>query len=167
MDKKEILEKLSEEVKEIPERDKSKFFGRFFVSIISALSQRLIRYEGYSVTRKILEREITEVGKRDAKDIMKIFSLQERTPDNVSKSLKIAALILGFKLEVLDGETVVKECPFAMMAKSVNEPLIAEICSWYCSGIATEILGEDYKWLGTHDITKDVPICFFKHIKRE
>jgi hypothetical protein len=166
MDKKELLAKLEKEVREIPEIDRNKFFGRVFTSIISTLSKRLIKYEGYSVTNTILQREITEIGRRDARDIIRIFGLKEKTPYNVSQALKIAALLLGYRLEVEDNETVVKECPFAMMAKEHKEPLITQICTWYCNGIAQEILGGEYVWEGVHDISKEVPICFFKRFKK-
>lgn len=162
----EELKRLEEKVKKLSEKERTKFFGKFFVGVISALMKRLIRYEGYSVTKSILKREVTEIGKRDAKNIMKIFGIKEKNPENVSRSLKLAALVLGFKLEVIGDETYVKECPFAVMAKETNEPLLTEICDWYCNGMVREIVGEEYFWEGFHNINKEVPECYYKAVKR-
>ncbi|MEM5801931.1 MAG: hypothetical protein QXQ18_00900 [Candidatus Aenigmatarchaeota archaeon] len=167
MDKLELLRQLQQEIKKLPEKDRNRFFGKFFVSIISALTKRLIKYEGYSATHTILQREINAIGRRDAKEIVKVFGINDKTPESVSKVLKIAALLLGYELDVENGETIVKECPFAVMARETKEPRIAEICSWYCNGIAEEILGPSYLWKGYHDYQKDIPKCYFKAVKRK
>lgn len=163
----EELKLLEEKVKKVSESERTRFFGKFFVSIISALMKRLIKYEGYSITKTIIKREITEIGKRDAKNIMKIFGIKEKSPENVSRALKLAALVLGFKLEVVGDETYIKECPFAVMAKETNEPLLTEICDWYCNGMVQEIVGENYYWKGFHDINKKIPECYYKPVRRE
>jgi hypothetical protein len=166
-DKELLLKELEKRIEKIPDREKYKFLSKFFVGIISNLAKRLIKYEGYPATRTIIQREITEIGRRDAIEIMKKFKIKKKSPENVSKILKIAALLLGYKLEVIDGETYVKECPFAVLAKETGEPLITQICSWYCNGIAEEVLGKEFEWKGFHDIEKEIPECFFKAIKRE
>lgn len=166
MDKIELLKNLEKEVKGIPENERLKLFSRLYVSIITSLIKRLVRYEGYSVTNTILKREINNIGHKNAKEIIELFGLSEKSKDSVSKILKIAALILGFQLEVREGETYVKNCPFAAIAKEENEPVICEICSTYCSGVAEEVLGPQYNLQGFHDITKDVPECFFKLAKK-
>lgn len=166
MDKVKLLKELERRVKELPEKERNKFFGRLFTSIISALSKRLIMYEGYSVTKKIIEREVFEIGRRDARELIKKFNIRKKNAKNVSILLKIAALLLGYELEVRGNETYVKGCPFAIMAKELNEPLITEICSWYVNGIVKEIIGDKYQWVGYHNINKDIPECFFKRIKK-
>lgn len=164
-DKEDTLKILEEDVKKLSIHERNKFFGRFFTSIIAALARRLIKYEGYTTTRKIMEREIIEIGRRDAREAKKILKIKKVDETSASKIMKFIALLLGFKLEVRNNETYVIDCPFAIMARDANEPLIAEICSWYCKGIAQELIGEKFEWKGFHDLSKDPTECHFIHYK--
>ncbi len=158
----ELLDYLKKKIEDMPETQRTKIFGGIFTRIISVLAARLIKYEGYSITNTILKRELNEIGKRDAKVLAEIFGIKGKGPENSSQILKIAALILGFKLDVEKGETVVRECPFAMLAKEMKEPMLCNICSDYCQGITNEIIGDNAKIEGTHNIEMEKPECYFR-----
>lgn len=161
-DKTKLLEYLKKKIEEMPDFERTKIFGGIFTRIISTLAKRLIKHEGYAATNTILKRELNEIGRKDAKLISGIFGIKDRGPENSSQILKIAALILGFRLDVKDGETIVKECPFAVLAKEMKEPMLCSICSDYCQGITNEIVGENAQIEGRHDIEKEKPECYFK-----
>lgn len=161
-EKAELLDYLKKKIEEMSEHQRTKIFGGIFTRIISTLATRLIKHEGYSVTNTILKRELNEIGKRDAKVLSEIFGIKGKGSENSSQILKLAAMILGFKLDVKEGETVVKECPFAVLAKEMKEPMLCNICTDYCQGITNEIVGEDVKIEGTHHYEKESPECYFK-----
>lgn len=165
--KKEVLSELEKTVTKIPKKEKINFSHEFFVGIISALAKRLVKYEGYSRVKRILEREIKKLGRKDATRARKLLKIKKISEENISKIMKFIALVLGFKLEVRGNETYVKNCPFAVMARRFKEPLIAEICSWYCEGIAEELAGEKYEWKGFHNFMKNPTECYFIHRKRK
>jgi hypothetical protein len=165
--KEEELEELKTRAKEVPERERNEFLIKSFVKAIMLFTKRLVKYEGYSRVKKILEREIIEMGRRDARKGMELLNLKDvRSKEDVSKVMKFIALVLGFQLEVRDGETYIKNCPFAVISRDANEPLLTEICSWYCKGIAQELIGEEYEWFGFHNFMKDPTECYFTHSKK-
>jgi predicted ArsR family transcriptional regulator len=160
-EKLEILHELQKKIEEMPKVERTKILGGMFTRIISVLTRRLIKLEGYSVTSTILERELRELGQRDAQLISNIFGIKSKDPENTSKVLKIAALILGYNLDVEGKETVVRECPFAILAKEMNEPQLCNICSNYCQGIVDEMLGKNFIIEGFHDIQSESPKCYY------
>jgi len=161
------LQELKEIIKKLSEEKRNEFYGRIYTRIIGVLAKRLIKYEGYSSTKKILEREIKQIGRTDAQKARKILKIKKIDEEAISKILKFLALNLGFNLEIKNDETYIKNCPFAIAAREMNEPLIAEICSWYCEGVAEELGGDKYEWKGFHDFMRDPTICYFTHRKKK
>lgn len=167
MNEKEILlEQIREDVQEkFPPERRNEILTGIYGRIISALAQRLIKFEGYSVVNTILKREIRELAKRDARLIAEVFGLKN-TPEDLSKVLKIAATIIGYNLKVEDDETIVMGCPFAKIAKDMREPTLCNICAEYVNGVTEAILGEGFEMKSTHDITQEIPYCYFKLRKK-
>ncbi|MEM5781743.1 MAG: hypothetical protein QXD43_00925, partial [Candidatus Aenigmatarchaeota archaeon] len=79
--KKALEEKLSFD-------ERIKLLGYASGSIITTLAKYLIQASGYTTMKKVLLREMRELGKRDAERIMEIFEIKEKTPENASKILK-------------------------------------------------------------------------------
>ena len=161
-DKSEVLEGLRKKIEGLPKTERTKILGGIFTRIISTLTQRLIKYEGYAVTDTILKRELAEIGKHDAHLISDILGIKTKTPEDSSKVLKVAALILGFDLDVEGNETIVRECPFAVLAKENNEPRLCSLCQDYCQGVIDGVLGRGQVLDGVHDFKSTPAKCFYK-----
>lgn len=164
--KAEVLKEIKNEINEkMEDVEKNKILSGIYSGMISSLLRRLIKLEGYGVTNTILVREMREQGIHDAKMIAKIFNLGN-TKEDASKTLKIAAVLIGYNLEVEGDETVVRSCPFARMAIETKERTLCSVCTDYVNGLIEGILGEDYYMEATHDITKEEPICYFQLRKK-
>lgn len=164
--KQEILKEIKKEIHDrMKDEEVNKVLTGIYGRIISNLARRLIKLEGYSVVNTLIKREMREIGRHDAEVIAQAFGLKN-TPEDMSKTLKIAATIIGYNLDVEDGETIVKGCPFANMAIETREPTLCNICTEYVNGMTEGILGEEYEMMASHDITHDVPHCFFRLRKK-
>lgn len=161
-DRSKILEELKKKLEEMPKPERTKILGGIFTRIISTLTKRLIQHEGYAVTDTILKRELEEIGKHDAQLISNIFGLKTESPEDTSRALKVAALILGYDLKVEGDETVVNDCPFAVLAKENNEPRLCNICQDYCQGVVDGMLGKGQIIEGTHDFKSTPTKCYYK-----
>jgi predicted ArsR family transcriptional regulator len=142
------------------------FFGHTAGSIICALAKNLIKSDGYGVASTVLTREIRKLGKSDAERIMEIFDIKERTPENASKIMKIAAVMIGLKFEKKGVDTLITECAYGDCVKEYYEPFICRVCLEYNKGIIHGVLGENFtldqpKWLINGDEG-----CSFKLRKR-
>lgn len=163
----EELTNLERMLKEkMTEDERMKMNGLMVSKILGAISKRLIKTVGYDVTSTILQRELREIGKINAKELMGIFGFKEKTPENASKILKIATLILGFKLDVADGETVIKECSFGTESLQLKEPFLCNVCLEYCRGVIEEMLGGQFTLERTKSLVSGDPYCMFKIKKR-
>jgi predicted hydrocarbon binding protein len=159
------LEKLIN--KKLPETKKRSMVSRTLGNIISVLGKVFIRTQGYSTMKTILEREVRELGKKDAQELKKIFEFKEATKENVKKALNIAAIILGFKLDLLDGKVVAVKCPFHEALKEYEEPFMCNICVEYNIGMTEGLTQGKYtlkrlKWLFDGD-----EYCRFKPVARK
>lgn len=165
-DREQNLNEIKKEVhSKMKEEEINQVLTGIYSRIISTLAHRLVKFEGYSVVGTILKREIRVLAKRDAETIMKIFGL-EKSEENLSKVLKIAATIIGYNLKVEGEETVVLGCPFGKMAKEMNDPLLCNICTEYVNGVTEAVLGDGYEMVGTHDLKMDSPNCYYKLRKK-
>ena len=164
--RKELLEKVKKEIEtNMSEDEKNEIVSGIYSGMITGLLKRLIKFEGYSVANTILKREMREQGIHDAKMIKKLFKLGD-TKEDASKVLKIATLLIGYNLDVRENETVIKNCPFAKVAIEANNRTFCSVCSDYINGLSEGVLGDDYYMEGTHDITKDEPVCYFELRKK-
>ena len=143
-----------------------KTMGRITSRIISALAKHLIKDAGYSVAMIILQREIRNIGREDAKDFVKLFGLKRGDKKDASKALKIAALFLGLELDALGNETIVKNCPQGMEAIKLREPILCNACLEYNNGILEEMLGDSYTLERTKWVFEGDRYCMFR-IKRK
>lgn len=135
--KKTLEEKLSFD-------ERIKLLGYASGSIITTLAKYLIQAYGYTTMKKVLLREIRELGRRDAERIMEIFEIKEKTPENASKILKILAICLGLELKEENGGTHIVGCPYGECVKKFKEPFICKICSEYNQGVIEFILGPKF-----------------------
>ncbi|MEM5883155.1 MAG: hypothetical protein QXQ77_02860 [Candidatus Aenigmatarchaeota archaeon] len=138
------IEKIKKELEEkLPVEERIKFLSYASGNIITILAKYLIKTTGYTTVSKVLLREIRELGKNDAEKIAKIFEIKEKTPENVSKILKIIALCLGLTLKEENG-TYIIACPYGECVKKFKEPFICKICSEYNQGVIEQILGPKF-----------------------
>jgi len=121
-----------------------KLLGHTAGGIICVLAKNMIRSSGYGVTSTVLMRELKELGKKDAKKIMKTFGIKEKTPENVSKILKIVAYAIGLEFQNKNNQTVITKCPYGECVKELNEPFICNVCLEYNKGIVEAVLGSQY-----------------------
>jgi len=158
------LQNLFKEKISIDERMKMR--GKIVAQMICILAKYLIKDAGYSVATTIIQRELRKMGKNDAKKLMGIFKLKEGTPENASKILKIAAMILGLKLDVIDNETIVRECPQGEEALRLKEPLMCKVCSEYCRGIIEGVIGREFVLERMKCLVDGDEYCMFRIRKR-
>lgn len=161
--------KLEEIKRKIEERlspdERIKILGYSAGSIITILAKYLIQTSGYSTMSKVLLREIRKLGREDAKKIVKIFNINEKTPENTSQILKILALCLGLELEEGNGQTHVVKCPYGECVNKFREPFICKICSEYNQGVIEEILGPGFVFKRNKYLLKD-GFCDFQIERR-
>jgi len=159
---KEIKKELE---KRLTPDERIKLLGHTAGSIICTLAKYLIQTSGYGITSRILLREIRELGKKDAKKIMEIFGIKERSPENASKILKIIALNIGLKLEKRKNGTVVTECPYGECVKEFEEPFICKVCLEYNKGVIEAVLGPGFT-LKRSKYLLDNGLCDFRIEKK-
>jgi len=162
-DKKTSLENIKSELRgKLSEEERMLEMGNIVSGLLSVVTARLIKDTGYSVTSTVLKREIRELAKTNAHRIKEIFGLQENTPENASKVLKIAALLLGLQLDTSGSETIVRKCPLALMSEKFHEPFFCHICTEYTQAIVREMLGPHYAFENTASIVKGDEYCAFQ-----
>lgn len=152
--------------KGMPEKERMAMFGRMASRMICAVAKHLIKNSGYSVTTTVLKREFRDIGRSDANEIMRVFKIKEKTPENTSKVLKITALVLGMKLDVVSDETIIRECPHGAQALELKQPLLCNVCAEYCNGIVEGVLGERFKLDRTKSLIDGDGYCMFKLRKK-
>lgn len=135
-------------------------------SIICSLAKHLIKDSGYSVASTVMTRELRSLGRKDARKYMEIFEIKERSQENASKILKIAATLLGLKLIVEKGETKIVQCPYGSCVKEFKEPFICNVCLEYCRGIVEEVLGSGFTFERIKWMVKGDEYCTFEIRKR-
>lgn len=150
----------------ISERERKDAMTKVASRIISIIAKHLINDTGYSVATTILQRELRRMGREDAKNIAEMFNLKRNDTKDASKALKISALFLGLRLDVVENETVVRECPQGKEAINLKEPLLCNVCLEYNKGILEEMIGDSFlidrlKW-----IFKGDEYCWFQIKKR-
>lgn len=161
------LDSIDNLVKEkIPEKERIAMMGKVTSKFISSMAKHVIRERGYNVATKIMERELREIGKEDAKKIREIFDLNSNDPETLSKVLKIAAMILGLDLGIAGDETVIKNCPQGIEALSLKQPILCNFCLEYNTGIVEEILGKEFYLDRINWIFNGDDYCAFKLKKR-
>jgi predicted hydrocarbon binding protein len=158
------LENLLKE--KMSESERKRMMGRIVARMICSLTKHLIKNAGYSVATTIIERELKEIGKSDANELMRIFQFKKGDPENASKILKIASMILGLKLDVIGDETIIRECPQGSEAVKLKESLMCNVCKEYCNGIVEEILGDDFFLERTKSLVNGDEYCMFKIRKK-
>lgn len=163
---KELREVEKEFDEKISERKRKDAMAKVSSRIISIISKHLIKDTGYSVATTILQRELRRMGREDAKNIIDLFNLKREDFKDASKALKIAAMFLGLRLDVVENETVVRECPQGMEAIKLREPLLCNICLEYNNGIIQEMLGDGFFLDRTKWIFKGDEYCWFQIKKR-
>jgi predicted hydrocarbon binding protein len=156
----EEIEKLIK--KKIPAEERVKVVAHTAGRIICSLAKHLIKDSGYGVVSTIMSREMRNLGKNDARNYMKIFGIREGDPKNASKLLRIAAFLLGLKLKIGDGESLVVECPYGASVKEFQEPFICNVCLEYCRGIVEEVLGPAFIFERTKWLVNGDECCAFK-----
>ncbi|MEM5834513.1 MAG: hypothetical protein QXQ69_01530 [Candidatus Aenigmatarchaeota archaeon] len=152
--------------KNFNERERMKMLGNIAGRIICTMAKHLVKDTGYSVTKKIIERELREIGRNDAEIMIKLLNTQEKNAETASKALKIAALILGLKLGIVNNHTVIVECPYGAEVMRVKDPFLCAICHEYCKGIVEKIAGENYTLVQNSSLTKGDEFCSFDVKKR-
>ena len=152
--------------KKISEDERKRMRGRIFAQMICSLAKNLVRDAGYKVATTIIKREIRKVGRNDANHLMELLGLKEKTVENASRILKVAAMILGLRLDAVGSETIIRECPQGMEAIKLNEPLMCNVCLEYCNGIIESVVGIDYKIERTKCIVNGDEYCMFRIVKR-
>ncbi|MDI6798784.1 MAG: methanogen output domain 1-containing protein [Candidatus Aenigmarchaeota archaeon] len=157
--KKEFDEKITEEMR-------TEAMARISSRMISTIARHLIKDAGYSVATTILQREFRNLGRNDAKEFIDTFELKKNDYKDASKALKIAALFLGLKLDAIENETIVRDCPQGAEAIKFREPILCNACSEYTNGILQEMLGEGYVLERTKWIFKGDSYCMFKIRKK-
>jgi predicted ArsR family transcriptional regulator len=166
LNKEKILKEIKDEIHaKMEDEERNKILTGIYGRIISTLAKRLIQFEGYSVVNTLIKREMREIGRHDAAVIAEAFGLK-KTPEDMSKALKISATLIGYNLDIEAGETIVKACPFANMAKEMKEPTLCNICTEYVNGVTEGMLGSNFEMIASHDITHDTPHCFFRLKKK-
>jgi|YelNatPaOPRAMG01_1025707.scaffolds.fasta_scaffold03472_13 predicted hydrocarbon binding protein len=161
------LKKIEGEIyKRFEEKERMKMLGNITSRIICTIAKHLIKDVGYSATKRIIERELREIGKNDAEKIIQLLGIEEKTPENASKALKIAALILGLSLDIADNHTIIKECPYGAEVLKFRDPFFCVICNEYCKGIVEKIAGENYTLIQISSLTKGDKFCSFDVKKR-
>lgn len=162
---KELREIEREFEEKISERKRKDVMAKVSSRIISIIAKHLIKDSGYSVATTILQRELRRMGREDAKNITELFNLKKNDFKDASKALKIAAMFLGLRLDVVEDETVVRECPHGLEAIKLREPLLCNICLEYNKGILEEMLGDGFSIDRTKWIFKGDEYCWF-HVKK-
>jgi predicted hydrocarbon binding protein len=150
----------------IDEEKRISMLGRTAGSMICALAKHAIKTSGYGVVSKVLMRELRNLAKKDVKKIIEIFEIKEKTPENASRILKIAAYILGLKMVIKDEETTVVECPYGACVKEFRDPFICNVCLEYCRGAVEEMLGPEFIFDRVKWAVKGDDGCTFKIQKR-
>ncbi|MEM7825887.1 MAG: hypothetical protein QW412_03455 [Candidatus Aenigmatarchaeota archaeon] len=162
---KELKEIEDEIYKKFEEKERMKMLGNIASKIICTMAKYLVKDTGYSATKRIIERELREIGKNDAEKIIKLLGI-EKNPENASKALKIAALILGLKLDMVNNNTIVRDCPYGAEVLKLKDPFFCVICHEYCRGIVEKIAGGNYTLVQTSSLTKGDEFCSFDVKKR-
>lgn len=158
------IESLVREI--IPEKERVAMMGKVTSKFISSMAKHVIRDRGYGVATRIMERELREIGKADAKKIKEIFGLNTNDPETLSKVLKISAMILGLELGIVGDETVIKNCPQGMEALALKQPILCNFCLEYNNGIVEEMLGREFYLDRINWIFSGDDYCAFKLKKR-
>jgi predicted hydrocarbon binding protein len=154
-----VREKLSED-------EITQMRGRIMAKFICTLAKYLIKDAGYARATKAIQRGLRKIGEEDAKRLMRIFKLKEKTPQNASRILKIAAMILGLKLDVVEDETIIRNCPQGKEALKLKEPLMCKVCSEYCKGIIEGIIGKEFELKRIKSLVNGNKYCMFRIVKR-
>ena len=152
--------------KRVTEKMRSEVMTKMSSRMISILARRLIKDSGYSVATTILQREFRAMGKSNAREFIDIFKLEKNSYRDASKALKVAALFLGLKLDTIENETIIKDCPQGNEAIKFKEPLLCNVCLEYNRGILEEMLGEDVTLERTKWIFNGDGCCMFKPRKK-
>jgi predicted hydrocarbon binding protein len=175
-DEKIVEERKLKELKEIEEMVKSKMsereriwtLGKISSVIICKLAKHLIKNIGYSSVATIIQRELREIGKKDAKKIIDLFGFEIKNVSDASKVLKIAALLLGMNLDVKGNETIITECPYGESVKEFpfDQPFYCNVCREYCKGLIEGTLGDGFVFIQSSSISKGDSFCAFRIVKK-
>jgi len=166
----EEMTKLEEMVRQkMNEKERIWMLGKVSSNIVCRLAKQLIKNIGYTQVVTIIQRELRECGAKDAKKIMELFELEPGSPENASKVLKIAAIILGMNLNVKGKETVITECPYGDSVKEFpyNQPFYCNICREYCRGLIEGVIGDEFTFVQTSSLSEGNEFCAFETKKRE
>jgi len=163
MNKTNEIEKLIK--KEFNSDERVRFLGSTAGNIICILARHIIKASGYGVTSTILMRELRNLGKKDAKRIMEIFKIKERSPENASKILRIIAYAIGLELEIKDGHSLITKCPYGECVKEHKDPFICNVCLEYNKGVIEAVLGPKFTIDKSKYILTD-GVCSFTIFKK-
>lgn len=130
--------------KELNSDKRVRLLGCTAGNIICILAKHIIKASGYGVTSTILMRELRDLGKKDAKKIMKIFKIKVKTPEDASKILRIIAYTIGLELEIKNGHSVVTKCPYGDCVREHKDPFICNVCLEYNKGVIDAALGPQF-----------------------
>jgi len=150
----------------ITEKMRTQAMARISSKMISTVARHLIKDAGYSVATTILQREFRHIGRNDAKEFIDIFKLKQNDYKDASKALKIAAFFLGLRLDTVENETIVRNCPQGAEAIKFREPILCNACLEYNNGILQEMLGDDNILERTKWIFNGDEYCMFKVKKK-
>ena len=166
----EEMMKIEEIVRQkMNEKERIWMLGKISSNIVCRLAKQLIKNIGYAQVVKIVQRELREGGMNDAKKIMELFDLEPGKPENVSKILKIAAIILGMNLDVKEKETIITECPYGESVKEFpyDQPFYCNICREYCKGLIEGVIGDRFTFTQNSSLSEGDNFCSFETKKRE
>ncbi len=153
------LEKLREIINAISPNKKAILASETLGNIMFVLAKHFTKIAGYSVASTVLQREIREIGKKDAKTLAKILNIKEVTLQNASKLLRAAAFIFGLELSPKGEHSIVTDCPFSRVQ---GQPLICKICLEYNKGILEGFAGDRFKFTQIKSLGKGDEYCEFE-----
>lgn len=155
--------------KKMNEKQRIWMLGKISSNIICRLAKHLIKNIGYAPVVTIIQRELRDTGAKDAENIMKIFDIKTRNPEDASKVLKIAAEILGMNLSIKGNETIITECPYGDAVKEFpyDQPFYCNICREYCRGLLQGVIGNGFSFSQTSSLSEGDRYCAFEIKKRD
>lgn len=163
------LAKISQLEKLLQEKMSTDMKNRMSIEILSSiiciLSKHFIKAQGYSVVRTVLHRELKNLGKEDSQKLLKIFGIEIKTKEDVKDVLRLAAMILGYKLGYFDNSIGLADCPYCEIAKKFDEPFILNACLEYSQGILEGLAGNKFKLVESKKKVKGDPYCKYDVIE--
>jgi predicted hydrocarbon binding protein len=127
--------------------------------IVYRLMKNLVRSTGHHVATTVLKREFRSLGREDGEKILEVFRIKENGVESAKKVLKIAAMMLGLNLTVVENVTVAEKCPYC--GQYDRESFVCDLCREYCTGVVERVLGENYILVQSHKISEGQKYCRF------